>query len=108
MTTMAPPPLHRNSSSRERADRPFDRREERSRLQVTKRSFSREKEEQSRERERRGSGDPARRVANVSDDRDRRRRERSSSKDNGEFLQQTSPRPGRWGTVRVSDGLEGL
>uniref|UniRef100_A0A4W6BUY5 Eukaryotic translation initiation factor 4 gamma 1 n=1 Tax=Lates calcarifer TaxID=8187 RepID=A0A4W6BUY5_LATCA len=75
-----------NSSSRERSDRfdrsdrgsdRFDRRDDRrddrdrNRLQVTKRSFSRENEERSREREQRGSADPVRRVASMTDDRDR-------------------------------------
>lgn len=78
---------HRNSSSRERADNfdrsnrgdRFDRGEDRrddhdrNRLLVTKRSFSREKEERSREREQRGPADPVRRVASMTDDRDRAR-----------------------------------
>ncbi|XP_042369855.1 eukaryotic translation initiation factor 4 gamma 1-like, partial [Plectropomus leopardus] len=85
----------RNSSSRERSDRfdrsdrsdrgsdRFDRRDERrddrdrNRLQVTKRSFSRENEERSREREQRGSADPVRRVASMTDDRGSRERARS-------------------------------
>uniref|UniRef100_A0A672ZRZ7 Eukaryotic translation initiation factor 4 gamma 1 n=1 Tax=Sphaeramia orbicularis TaxID=375764 RepID=A0A672ZRZ7_9TELE len=82
----------RNSSSRERSDRfdrsdrggdRFDRRDERrddrdrNRLQVTKRSFSRENEERSRERDQRGSADPVRRVASMTDDRDRGSRERA-------------------------------
>uniref|UniRef100_A0A672IKW1 Eukaryotic translation initiation factor 4 gamma 1 n=1 Tax=Salarias fasciatus TaxID=181472 RepID=A0A672IKW1_SALFA len=71
-----------NSSSRERGDRferpdrggggdRFERRDDRdrNRLQVTKRSFSRENEERSREREQRGSVDPVRRVASMTDDR---------------------------------------
>uniref|UniRef100_A0A3B4U4T4 Eukaryotic translation initiation factor 4 gamma 1 n=1 Tax=Seriola dumerili TaxID=41447 RepID=A0A3B4U4T4_SERDU len=78
-----PPSFCRNSSSRERGDRfdrggdRFDRRDDRrddrdrNRLQVTKRSFSRENEERSREREQRGSADPVRRVASMTDDRDR-------------------------------------
>uniref|UniRef100_A0A3B5Q7H1 Eukaryotic translation initiation factor 4 gamma 1 n=1 Tax=Xiphophorus maculatus TaxID=8083 RepID=A0A3B5Q7H1_XIPMA len=74
----------RNSSSRERSDRfdrsdrggdRFDRRDERrddrNRIQVTKRSFSREKEERSWEREQRSSTDPVRRVASVTEERDR-------------------------------------
>lgn len=78
---------HRNSSSRERGDnfdrsnrserldRGEDRRDDRdrNRLLVTKRSFSREKEERSREREQRGPTDPVRRVASMTDDRDRAR-----------------------------------
>ncbi|XP_075873529.1 eukaryotic translation initiation factor 4 gamma 1-like [Nelusetta ayraudi] len=81
----------RNSSSRERSDFDrsnrssdrFDRRDERrddrdrNRLQVTKRSFSRENQERSREREQRGSADPVRRVASMTDDRDRGQRARS-------------------------------
>uniref|UniRef100_H3D9X4 Eukaryotic translation initiation factor 4 gamma 1 n=1 Tax=Tetraodon nigroviridis TaxID=99883 RepID=H3D9X4_TETNG len=77
----------RNSSSRERGDnfdrsnrgerfdRGEDRRDDRdrNRLLVTKRSFSREKEERSREREQRGPADPVRRVASMTDDRDRAR-----------------------------------
>ncbi|KAJ4919575.1 hypothetical protein JOQ06_012525, partial [Pogonophryne albipinna] len=77
----------RNSSSRERGDRfdrsgrgndRFDRRDDRdrNRLQVTKRSFSRENEG-SREREQRGSADPVRRVASMTDDRGSRERARS-------------------------------
>lgn len=88
----------RNSSSRERGDNfdrsnrggdRFDRREERrddrdrNRLQITKRSFSRENEERSREREQRGSADPVRRVASMTDERDRSSRERARSKENG-------------------------
>uniref|UniRef100_A0A3Q1ALL0 Eukaryotic translation initiation factor 4 gamma 1 n=1 Tax=Amphiprion ocellaris TaxID=80972 RepID=A0A3Q1ALL0_AMPOC len=83
-----------NSSSRERSDRfdrsdrgsdRYDRRDDRdrNRLQVTKRSFSRENEERSREREQRGSADPVRRVASMTDDRDRGSRERARSKENG-------------------------
>lgn len=75
---------HRNSSSRERADNfdrsdRFDRGEDRrddhdrNRLLITKRSFSREKEERSRDREQRGPADPVRRVASMTDDRDRAR-----------------------------------
>lgn len=78
---------HRNSSSRERGDnfdrsnrgerfdRGEDRRDDRdrNRLLVTKRSFSREKEERSNEREQRGPADPVRRVASMTDDRDRAR-----------------------------------
>ncbi|XP_028426718.1 eukaryotic translation initiation factor 4 gamma 1 isoform X2 [Perca flavescens] len=82
----------RNSSSRERSDRfdrsdrgsdRFERRDERrddrdrNRLQVTKRSFSRENEERSREREQRGPTDPVRRVASMTDDRGSRDRARS-------------------------------
>ncbi|XP_075330157.1 eukaryotic translation initiation factor 4 gamma 1 isoform X6 [Odontesthes bonariensis] len=87
----------RNSSSRERGDRfdrsdrgseRFDRRDERrddrdrNRLQVTKRSFSREKEERSRERDQRGSADPVRRGASMTDDRDRGSTERAKGKEN--------------------------
>uniref|UniRef100_A0AAX7UDV6 Eukaryotic translation initiation factor 4 gamma 1 n=1 Tax=Astatotilapia calliptera TaxID=8154 RepID=A0AAX7UDV6_ASTCA len=74
----------RNSLSRERSDRfdrsdrgsdRFERRDDRDRnqLQVTKRSFSREKEERSRDREQRGPADPVRRVASMTDDRDTKR-----------------------------------
>lgn len=80
-------PSRRNSSSRERGDNfdrsnrseRFDRGEDRrddhdrNRLLVTKRSFSREKEERSREREQRGAADPVRRVASMTDDRERAR-----------------------------------
>lgn len=92
---------NRNSSSRERGDNfdrsnrsseRFDRRDERrddrdrNRLQVTKRSFSREKEERSREREQRGSADPVRRVASMTDDRDRGSGDRARSREkNGEW-----------------------
>uniref|UniRef100_A0A7N5ZTZ7 Eukaryotic translation initiation factor 4 gamma 1 n=1 Tax=Anabas testudineus TaxID=64144 RepID=A0A7N5ZTZ7_ANATE len=69
----------------DRFDRRDDRRDdrERNRLQVTKRSFSRENEERSREREQRTSTDPVRRVASMTDDRDRGSRERARSKENG-------------------------
>uniref|UniRef100_A0A667ZZZ6 Eukaryotic translation initiation factor 4 gamma 1 n=1 Tax=Myripristis murdjan TaxID=586833 RepID=A0A667ZZZ6_9TELE len=82
--------FHRNSSSRDRGDRfdrsdrgsdRFDRRDDRrddrdrNRLLVTKRSFSRENEERSREREHRGPADPVRRVASMTDERDRVKRE---------------------------------
>uniref|UniRef100_A0A674MVN3 Eukaryotic translation initiation factor 4 gamma 1 n=1 Tax=Takifugu rubripes TaxID=31033 RepID=A0A674MVN3_TAKRU len=84
----------RNSSSRERGDnfersnrgerfdRGEDRRDdhERNRLLVTKRSFSREKEERSREREQRGPADPVRRVASMTDDRDRARSREKNEK----------------------------
>lgn len=84
--------LYRNSLSRERSDRfdrsdrgsdRFERRDDRDRnqLQVTKRSFSREKEERSRDREQRGPADPVRRVASMTDDRDSR--ERARSRENG-------------------------
>uniref|UniRef100_A0A3Q3ARZ8 Eukaryotic translation initiation factor 4 gamma 1 n=1 Tax=Kryptolebias marmoratus TaxID=37003 RepID=A0A3Q3ARZ8_KRYMA len=88
----------RNSSSRERSDRfehsdrggdRFDRRDERrddrdrNRLQLTKRSFSREKDErrESREKEQTGSSDPVRRVASMTDAQDRGSRERTRSKE---------------------------
>uniref|UniRef100_A0A4W5Q0R5 Eukaryotic translation initiation factor 4 gamma 1 n=1 Tax=Hucho hucho TaxID=62062 RepID=A0A4W5Q0R5_9TELE len=85
----------RNSSSRDRGsdrferhdrgsnDR-FDRRDDRDRNRppVTKRSFSRETEEHSREREHRGPADPIRRVASMTDDRDRGSRDRARSKEN--------------------------
>uniref|UniRef100_A0A4W5Q0M9 Eukaryotic translation initiation factor 4 gamma 1 n=1 Tax=Hucho hucho TaxID=62062 RepID=A0A4W5Q0M9_9TELE len=88
------PPLYtnRNSSSRDRGsdrferhdrgsnDR-FDRRDDRDRNRppVTKRSFSRETEEHSREREHRGPADPIRRVASMTDDRDRGKREAAAT-----------------------------
>ncbi|CAB1349176.1 unnamed protein product [Coregonus sp. 'balchen'] len=85
----------RNSSSRDRGsdrferhdrgsnDR-FDRRDDRDRNRppVSKRSFSRETEEHSREREHRGPADPVRRVASMTDDRDRGSRDRARSKEN--------------------------
>uniref|UniRef100_A0A672ZQP1 Eukaryotic translation initiation factor 4 gamma 1 n=1 Tax=Sphaeramia orbicularis TaxID=375764 RepID=A0A672ZQP1_9TELE len=98
----------RNSSSRERSDRfdrsdrggdRFDRRDERrddrdrNRLQVTKRSFSRENEERSRERDQRGSADPVRRVASMTDDRDRGSRERARSKENVKRETAATPPP---------------
>uniref|UniRef100_A0A3B4YY87 Eukaryotic translation initiation factor 4 gamma 1 n=1 Tax=Seriola lalandi dorsalis TaxID=1841481 RepID=A0A3B4YY87_SERLL len=98
----------RNSSSRERGDRfdrgggggdRFDRRDDRrddrdrNRLQVTKRSFSRENEERSREREQRGSADPVRRVASMTDDRDRGSRERARSKENVKRETTATPPP---------------
>ncbi|XP_040901885.1 eukaryotic translation initiation factor 4 gamma 1-like isoform X3 [Toxotes jaculatrix] len=98
----------RNSSSRERGDRfersdrgsdRFDRRDDRrddrdrNRLQVTKRSFSRENEERSREKEQRGSADPVRRVASMTDDRDRGSRERARSKENVKRETTSTPPP---------------
>uniref|UniRef100_A0A669B4E6 Eukaryotic translation initiation factor 4 gamma 1 n=1 Tax=Oreochromis niloticus TaxID=8128 RepID=A0A669B4E6_ORENI len=82
--------LYRNSLSRERSDRfdrsdrgsdRFERRDDRDRnqLQVTKRSFSREKEERSRDREQRGPADPVRRVASMTDDRDSRERRETAA-----------------------------
>nr|XP_020441839.1 eukaryotic translation initiation factor 4 gamma 1 [Monopterus albus] len=94
----------RNSSSRERGDRfdhsdrgsdRFDRRDDRdrNRLQVTKRSFSRENEERSREREQRGSADPVRRISSMTDDRDRGSRERARSKENVKHEKAATPPP---------------
>ncbi|XP_041796222.1 eukaryotic translation initiation factor 4 gamma 1-like isoform X2 [Chelmon rostratus] len=98
----------RNSSSRERGDNydrsnrggdRFERRDERrderdqNRLQVTKRSFSRENEERSREREQRGSADPVRRVASMTDERDRGSRERARSKENAKRETAATPPP---------------
>ncbi|KAK2846861.1 hypothetical protein Q5P01_009860 [Channa striata] len=77
----------RNSSSRERGDR------DRNRLQVTKRSFSRENEEWSREREQRMSTDPVRRVASMTEDRDRGSRERARSKENVKREKAATPPP---------------
>ncbi|XP_029026508.1 eukaryotic translation initiation factor 4 gamma 1-like [Betta splendens] len=96
--------LQRNSSSKERGDRfdrsdrggdRFDRRDERdrNRLQVTKRSFSRENEERSREREQRGQTDPVRRVASMTDDRDRGSRDRARSKDSVKRETAATPPP---------------
>ncbi|XP_028319881.1 eukaryotic translation initiation factor 4 gamma 1 isoform X3 [Gouania willdenowi] len=82
----------RNSSSRERSDRfdrsergnerfdrsergseRFDRRDSRDRnqLQVTKRSFSREKEERVQDREQRGPSDVVRRVSSTTEDKEK-------------------------------------
>ncbi|KAM4743217.1 eukaryotic translation initiation factor 4 gamma 1-like isoform 2-T2 [Anableps anableps] len=96
----------RNSSSRERSERfdrsdrggdRFDRRDERrddrNRIQVTKRSFSREKEERSREREMRGSTDPVRRVASVTEERDRGSGERTRSKEQVKRQATATPPP---------------
>ncbi|XP_024910633.1 eukaryotic translation initiation factor 4 gamma 1 [Cynoglossus semilaevis] len=95
----------RNSSSRERSDRfdrsgdRFDRRDDRrddrdrNRLQLTKRSFSRENQERSRERENRGSADPVRRVASMTDDRDRSNRDRAQSKENVKRETSATPPP---------------
>lgn len=92
----------RNSLSRERSDRfdrsdrgsdRFERRDDRDRnqLQVTKRSFSREKEERSRDREQRGPADPVRRVASMTDDRDSRERARSRENAKRETAATTPP-----------------
>ncbi|XP_076590783.1 eukaryotic translation initiation factor 4 gamma 1 isoform X3 [Chaetodon auriga] len=105
----------RNSSSRDRSDNydrsnrgsdRYERRDERrddrdrNRLQVTKRSFSRENEERSREREQRGSGDPVRRVASMTDERDRDRgsRERARSKENAKRETAATPPPAQIST----------
>ncbi|XP_072311340.1 eukaryotic translation initiation factor 4 gamma 1-like isoform X5 [Eucyclogobius newberryi] len=108
-SSSAAPPLdsdrrvpQRYSSSRERgdryerSDRGGDRDErrddrDRNRLQLTKRSFSRENEERSREKEHRGSNDPIRRVASMTDDRGSR--ERARSKDNVQKERATPPPP---------------
>lgn len=104
--TCSSSPSYRNSSSRERGDFDrsnrssdrFDRRDERrddrdrNRLQVTKRSFSRENQERSREREQRGSADPVRRVASMTDDRDRGQRARSRENGRWHYIQGLSVR----------------
>ncbi|XP_053728460.1 eukaryotic translation initiation factor 4 gamma 1-like isoform X1 [Synchiropus splendidus] len=89
----------RNSSSRERSDR-FDRsdrgfdRRDRNRLQVTKRSFSRENEERSRDRDQRGSVDPVRRVTDLTQERSRGgSRERARSKENVKRENAATPPP---------------
>uniref|UniRef100_A0AAX7T800 Eukaryotic translation initiation factor 4 gamma 1 n=1 Tax=Astatotilapia calliptera TaxID=8154 RepID=A0AAX7T800_ASTCA len=71
----------------------FERRDDRDRnqLQVTKRSFSREKEERSRDREQRGPADPVRRVASMTDDRDSR--ERARSRENAKREKAATPPP---------------
>uniref|UniRef100_A0A8B9KDM9 Eukaryotic translation initiation factor 4 gamma 1 n=1 Tax=Astyanax mexicanus TaxID=7994 RepID=A0A8B9KDM9_ASTMX len=77
----------RNSSSRERGDR-FERRDDRgpdrldrNRPAVTKRSFSREKDERGGERER--AAEAVRRVASMTDEeRERNSRDRAPSKEN--------------------------
>ncbi|XP_046874129.1 eukaryotic translation initiation factor 4 gamma 1a isoform X2 [Hypomesus transpacificus] len=76
----------RSSSSRDRVSDRFERpdsREERSaRPPVTKRSFSRETEERGgRGGEGRSSAEPVRRVASMTDDRDRGSRDRAPSKE---------------------------
>lgn len=92
MIPTLPPSRCRNSSSRERGDR-FERRDDRdrNRLQVTKRSFSRENSERSREREQRGSADPVRRVASMTDDRGSR--DRARSKETGTFTERREKPP---------------
>uniref|UniRef100_A0A671XZL3 Eukaryotic translation initiation factor 4 gamma 1 n=1 Tax=Sparus aurata TaxID=8175 RepID=A0A671XZL3_SPAAU len=77
----------RLEQDRQRDDR------DRNRLQITKRSFSRENEERSREREQRGSADPVRRVASMTDERDRSSRERARSKENAKRETATPPPP---------------
>ncbi|KAM9733254.1 eukaryotic translation initiation factor 4 gamma 1 isoform 3-T3 [Menidia menidia] len=78
----------RNSSSRER----FDRRDERNRLQVTKRSFSREAEERSREKDHHGSAGAARKGSSTTDDKHRGSTERARSKENVK-PETAAPRP---------------
>ncbi|XP_030630375.1 eukaryotic translation initiation factor 4 gamma 1a [Chanos chanos] len=100
---------HRSSSSRDRSERDrsdrdrdrfdrFDRREsreergvDRNRLPVTKRSFSRENEERSRGGDGRGPADPVRRVASMTDERDRGSRDRARSKET--VKRETAPTP---------------
>lgn len=78
--------MSRNSSSRERGDR-LERGSDRNRTVISKRSFSREKDEW----EQRPS-EAVRRVSSMTDERERARererekeRERASSKDNGKI-----------------------
>uniref|UniRef100_A0A9J8CEE3 Eukaryotic translation initiation factor 4 gamma 1-like n=1 Tax=Cyprinus carpio carpio TaxID=630221 RepID=A0A9J8CEE3_CYPCA len=77
---------HRSSSSRERSDR-FERMD-RNRPAVSKRSFSREKEERSRDREQRPA-EMLRRVSSMTDERERERER--SSRDNAK--RETVPTP---------------
>ncbi|XP_028282693.1 eukaryotic translation initiation factor 4 gamma 1a isoform X2 [Parambassis ranga] len=77
----------RSDRDRDRFDR-FDRSEGREGNQITKRSFSRESQERGgRGNDSRGSNEPVRRVASMTDDRDRGSRDRGSrdrgSKDRG-------------------------
>ncbi|XP_063074858.1 eukaryotic translation initiation factor 4 gamma 1a isoform X2 [Engraulis encrasicolus] len=81
---------HRRSTSREGKDRDrprdrFDQRESHDNRSTdlfhtanTKRSFSRESDERSRGGDRRGPGDAVRRVASMTDDRDRSSRDRGN------------------------------
>ncbi|XP_037533293.1 eukaryotic translation initiation factor 4 gamma 1 [Nematolebias whitei] len=96
----------RNSSSRERSDHfersdrgvdRFDRRDERRddrhRLQLTKRSFSRDKEERSRERDQSGSSGSIRRVASMTDKQDGGSRERARCKEKVDQEPAAAPPP---------------
>ncbi|XP_058846440.1 eukaryotic translation initiation factor 4 gamma 1-like isoform X2 [Acipenser ruthenus] len=84
--------VQRTSSSRERSDKGeryerdrFERQQDRAdknRPSITKRSYSKETDDRSRERELRGPQDPVRRVASMTEDRERRgSREREHSKE---------------------------
>uniref|UniRef100_A0A8C6M1P0 Eukaryotic translation initiation factor 4 gamma 1 n=1 Tax=Nothobranchius furzeri TaxID=105023 RepID=A0A8C6M1P0_NOTFU len=71
--------MAQKTTGSERFERRGERRDDRDRnqLQVTKRSFSREKEEHKRERDPSGSADRVRRVASMTDDKGSRERARS-------------------------------
>ncbi|XP_072546958.1 eukaryotic translation initiation factor 4 gamma 1-like isoform X2 [Salminus brasiliensis] len=111
----------RSSSSRERGDR-FERRDERgpdrldrNRPAVTKRSFSREKDERGAERELRAA-EAVRRVASMTDERDRERererererssRDRAASKENVRREPATTPPPAPSKPALSPDELE--
>ncbi|XP_039621185.1 eukaryotic translation initiation factor 4 gamma 1a isoform X1 [Polypterus senegalus] len=116
--------VQRSSSSRERSDRydrgersdrydrgerfdrsdrtdRFERREggerqaDRNRPPITKRSYSKETDDRSREREHRGSQDPLRRVASMTEERDRSSRERDRSKESAKRESVATPVPSK-------------
>ncbi|MBN3315747.1 IF4G1 factor, partial [Atractosteus spatula] len=100
----------RSSSSRDRGER-SDRekaseRGDRNRPPITKRSYSKETEDRSREREHRGPADPLRRVASMTDDRDRGSRERARSKESVKREPASAPAPAPAKPALSEDELE--
>ncbi|MGH0144685.1 UNVERIFIED_CONTAM: hypothetical protein FKN15_036169 [Acipenser sinensis] len=91
--------VQRTSLSRERYERVdrFERQQDRAdknRPSVTKRSYSKETGDRSREREPRGPQDPVRRVASMTEDRERRgSREREHSKETVKREPAAAPAP---------------
>lgn len=84
--------MNRSGSSRERGDR-LERGSDRNRPAISKRSFSREKDEWEQR-----PAETVRRVASMTDERERarerereRERERAPSKDSGQYTHHSQP-----------------
>nr|XP_015216885.1 PREDICTED: eukaryotic translation initiation factor 4 gamma 1 isoform X6 [Lepisosteus oculatus] len=92
----------RRESDREKASERGDR----NRPPITKRSYSKETEDRSREREHRGPADPLRRVASMTDDRDRGSRERARSKESVKREPASAPAPAPAKPALSEDELE--